>query len=152
MNSSSDKIIDGGPLFRFALLTRRWRQIIDQELRTSGLTDATWRPLFYLNVLGDGTRQKDLAEALGVKGPSLVRLLETLLDKGLIESSADAMDRRAKLLSLSSTGKACARRVQQRVQALEQQVLAVLNEEQTTQLPGIIQAFESGLDNWDKQA
>ncbi len=150
MSSSLSKIVDGGPLFRFALLTRRWRQIVDQELRTSGLTDATWRPLFYLNILGDGTRQKELAEALGVKGPSLVRLLETLQDKGLIESSADALDRRAKRLSLSSTGKACARRVQQRVQALEEQLLAVLNEEQKTLLPAIIQALESGLETWDE--
>ena len=57
---------------------------MDEELSGYGLTDATWRPLFHLGRLGDGIRQTELAEALGIQGPSLVRLLDNLERDGLI--------------------------------------------------------------------
>ena len=71
--------------FRLAYIARRLRQAVDDELRAYGLTDATWRPLVYVGRLGDGVRQKELAQALGIQGPSLVRLLDTLERHGLIE-------------------------------------------------------------------
>ena len=50
-------------------------QAVDAELQAFGLTDATWRPLAYVGRLGGGVRQKELAIALAIEGPSLVRLL-----------------------------------------------------------------------------
>ena len=61
-----------------ARLSRRLRQSVDAEMRLIGLTEATWRPLIYLRSLGDGVRQKELATAMSIEGPSLVRLLDSL--------------------------------------------------------------------------
>jgi MarR family transcriptional regulator for hemolysin len=48
------------------------------------MTEATWRPLVYVARLGAGVRQKELAIALGIEGPSLVRLLDGLERRRLI--------------------------------------------------------------------
>ena len=77
------KQIDFG--FRVARIARRLRQAVDAELRVLGLTEATWRPLAYVGRLGEGVRQRELAAALGIEGPSLVRLLDNLERRGLIE-------------------------------------------------------------------
>lgn len=86
-------------------LGRRWRRVLDEELAGYGLTDATWRPLFYLGQLGDGIRQTELADAMGIQGPSLVRLLDNLERDGLIARHEDRIDRRAKTLTMTAPGR-----------------------------------------------
>src|SRR5512146_361672 len=105
-------------VFHLGLLTRRWRQILDSEFQAAGLTDATWRPLLHLHHLGDGVRQKDLAASVGIEGPSLVRLIDTLVSKGLIQRSEDGTDRRAKLLCLTPEGQMIVARIREIAAAL----------------------------------
>jgi MarR family transcriptional regulator for hemolysin len=104
----SAKHIDFG--FRVARIARRLRQSVDAELRAFGLTEATWRPLVYVRRLGDGVRQKELATALSIEGPSLVRLLDNLERRGLIERRADESDRRARGIYLTRAGRELAKR------------------------------------------
>src|SRR5262245_17923312 len=96
--------------FRVARIARRLRQAVDAELRVLGLTEATWRPLVYVRRLGDGVRQKELATALSIEGPSLVRLLDNLERRGLIERRADESDRRARGIHLTRSGRELAKR------------------------------------------
>ena len=104
----SAKQIDFG--FRVVRIARRLRQAVDAELRVLGLTEATWRPLVYVRRLGDGVRQKELATALSIEGPSLVRLLDNLERRGLIERRADESDRRARGIYLTRPGLDLAKR------------------------------------------
>lgn len=94
--------------FSVARISRRLRQAVDAELRAFGLTEATWRPLIYVRRLGDGVRQKELAAALAIEGPSLVRLLDNLERRGLIERREDETDRRARGIHLTLSGRALA--------------------------------------------
>src|SRR5215475_10047303 len=94
----SAKQIDFG--FRVARIARRLRQAVDAELRL----------LVYVRRLGDGVRQKELATALSIEGPSLVRILDNLERRGLIERRADASDRRARGIHLTRAGRELARR------------------------------------------
>lgn len=87
------------------LLTRRWRSIMDAEVKRFGLTSATCRPLFYLGELGDGVRPKDLAEALEMERPSLGQLIDRLEDHGFIRRQDDPNDRRGKTLHLTPAGR-----------------------------------------------
>src|SRR6266404_7806280 len=103
------KHIDFG--FRVARIARRLRQAVDSELGAYGLTEATWRPLAYVGRLGGGVRQKELATALGIEGPSLVRLLDNLERRGLIERREDESDRRARGIYLTPAGHDLAVRV-----------------------------------------
>jgi MarR family transcriptional regulator for hemolysin len=96
--------------FLVARIARRLRQAVDAEMRLIGLTEATWRPLVYVRSLGDGVRQKDLASAMSIEGPSLVRLLDSLERRGFIERREDENDRRARGIHLTRTGRDLAMR------------------------------------------
>src|SRR3977135_3369780 len=105
----SAKQIDFG--FRVARIARRLRQAVDAELRVLGLTEATWRPLVYVRRLGGGVRQKELATAMSIEGPSLVRLLDNLERRGLIERREDEPARRSRGTHLTRAGRDLAVRV-----------------------------------------
>src|SRR5882724_12042463 len=110
--------------FNVARLARRLRQAVDAELQVFGLTEATWRPLAYVGRLGDGVRQKELAAALGIEGPSLVRLLDNLERRGLIERREHETDRRARGLHLTAAGRELAIRVAKIGSELQRRALA----------------------------
>src|SRR5512140_2496923 len=124
MDMSGTKIDRSNLLYHLGLLTRRWRQILDAEFNAAGLTDATWRPLLHLHILGDGVRQKELAASVGIEGPSLVRLLDTLVVKGLIQRSEDGTDRRAKQLCLTHEGQSVVVQIREIVTTLENELLS----------------------------
>jgi MarR family transcriptional regulator for hemolysin len=87
-------------------LARRWRNVVDAELRVFGVTSATWRALFHLGELGDGVRPKDLAEALEMERPSLTQLLDRLEAAGLVTRREDPEDHRGKTVHLTDAGRA----------------------------------------------
>jgi MarR family transcriptional regulator for hemolysin len=87
-------------------LHNRWRRLLNEELHALGLTDANWRPLFHLGRLGDGLKQKELADAMFIEGPSLVRLLDNLERNALIMRVDDLSDRRCKLIHMTEAGRA----------------------------------------------
>jgi len=89
---------------RLNRISQGLRRAIDEELRALGLTDATWRPLFHLGRLGDGLKQKELAEALMIEGPSLVPLLDNLEANGLVVRVESPEDRRCKLIQMTPAG------------------------------------------------
>lgn len=145
MTSELKKVNKENLLYRLAFLTRRWRQVLDNAFQSSGLTDAAWRPLLHLHHLGDGIRQKDLAASLGIEGPSLTRLLDQLIAKGLIERLEDASDRRAKLLTLSPQGRVMVTRIASKVAALEENLLSQFSEQEIDQMAGFVERLENAL-------
>lgn len=138
-------------LFRLSCLTRRWRQVLDAEFHSAGVTDATWRPLLHLHILGDGIRQKDLAASIGIEGPSLVRLIDTLIAKGLIERSTDSRDRRAKLLCLTLAGREVVARIRETVTRLEDELLSSCNDSDIARFGQFIMDLETSAGNIRKQ-
>ncbi|GAL97590.1 MarR family transcriptional regulator [Acetobacter tropicalis NRIC 0312] len=91
--------------YRLARLASVWRREIDADLREFGLTDATWRPIYYLNFSSAPVRQTDLARSLSLEAPSLVRLLDVLEKRGFIVREIDEDDRRSKLVSITEEGR-----------------------------------------------
>lgn len=95
------------------VLSRAYRGAADKALADYGLSQATAWPVILAGRLGDGVRQGALAEALGVEGPSLVRVLDQLVAAGLMERREDAHDRRAKTLHLTEAGHALRAQVEE---------------------------------------
>jgi MarR family transcriptional regulator, transcriptional regulator for hemolysin len=147
MDVSKTQITRSNLLFRLALLTRSWRHVLDSEFQSHGLTDATWRPLLHLHSLGDGVRQKDLAASIGIEGPSLVRLLDTLSTKGLIRRREDSTDRRAKLLFLTPEGQLLTDRIQKTVMSLENELFGAFSEDEISRIADFIMRLESAMSN-----
>ena len=72
---------------------RRWRTLLDARVKHLGLTQARWIALLHLRHSGCRA-QRDLADKIGVEGPTLVRLLDALQERGLIERLEALMGRR----------------------------------------------------------
>jgi MarR family transcriptional regulator, transcriptional regulator for hemolysin len=151
MNPSKPKIYHNNLIYHLGLLTRRWRQVLDSEFQAVGLTDATWRPLLHLHMLGNGVRQKDLAGSIGIEGPSLVRLLDMLIAKGLILRSEDAADRRAKLLCLTQKGELLVVQIKETVSSLENKLLSPFSDSEIAQFGQFVLSLESIVSDARKQ-
>ncbi|MDP6708180.1 MAG: MarR family transcriptional regulator [Alphaproteobacteria bacterium] len=87
---------------RLGEVARLWRVQMNRRLQSHGLSVAQWLVLRALARKGDGTVQRDLAEAIGVEGSTLVGLLDRLAKAGLIERREAAHDRRYKSVHLSA--------------------------------------------------
>ncbi|GFE61812.1 MarR family winged helix-turn-helix transcriptional regulator [Geobacter sp. AOG2] len=151
MYNSSSTIDRSNLFFHLGLLTRHWRQVLDATFHSAGLTDATWRPLLHLYLLGEGVRQKDLAASVGIEGPSLVRLLDALVAKGLVRRSEDATDRRAKLLLLTPEGQAAVARVRKTLTILDNEILAPYSDEEIAAFGTFIASLESAVNTVRKR-
>ena len=84
----------------------RVRFAMDDKFKPIGITDATWRTLYFLRQEGNGLQQKELARTMGIESPSLVRLLDNLADKSLIERRTDPSDRRSNTIYLTKKSEA----------------------------------------------
>jgi len=151
MNIPLNTIGNDNQPFRLIRLTKRWRQVVEQKVQLSGLTDATWRPLLHLLLLGNGIRQKDLADSIGITGPSLVRLLDTLINNQLIVRNEDADDRRAKKLYLTAAGETLARQIQESVQEIDELLLQGFSAEELKQMLDFTSRLENNLDTIIRQ-
>lgn len=88
------------------VVSRRYRKEMDAIFADKDLSDATSLPLRFLVRQDRPLRQRDLAEQLDIEGPTLVRVLDTLAQKGLVRRTEDPDDRRAKLVSATKAGRA----------------------------------------------
>ncbi|GLH76212.1 MarR family transcriptional regulator [Bradyrhizobium sp. SSBR45G] len=84
--------------------SRILRNYIDHRAKQRGTTRAQWVVLFRLRAQ-EGMSQVDLADVLELQPISLVRLLDRLVEQGLLERRHDPRDRRANRLHLTSAGR-----------------------------------------------
>jgi MarR family transcriptional regulator for hemolysin len=84
--------------------SRLLRNYIDHRAKTRGTTRAQWIVLFRLRQQ-EGLSQVDLADVLELQPISLVRLLDRLVEHGLLERRHDPKDRRANRLFLTASGR-----------------------------------------------
>ncbi|WP_313519824.1 MarR family transcriptional regulator [Pseudomonas sp.] len=94
---------------RFAMqvsqLSRAWRSELDRRLAGLGLSQARWLVLLHLGRFAEQPTQRELAQSVGVEGPTLARLLDSLEAQGLVRRLAVPEDRRAKKIALSPEAK-----------------------------------------------
>jgi MarR family transcriptional regulator, transcriptional regulator for hemolysin len=84
--------------------SRFLRNYVDHRAKTRGTTRAQWIVLFRLREQ-EGLSQVDLADVLELQPISLVRLLDRLVEHGLVERRSDPRDRRANRLFLTAAGR-----------------------------------------------
>ena len=84
--------------------SRLLRNYIDNRAKGRGTTRAQWIVLFRLRQQ-EGLSQVDLADVLELQPISLVRLLDRLVEHGLLERRHDPRDRRANRLFLTARGR-----------------------------------------------
>jgi len=85
---------------------RAWRTKLDQRLRPLGLSQGKWRTLIHLSQGGNKLTQKEIAERMGIEGPTLAGLLDRLQEDGWVERGGSPNDRRCKMVHLQRRSKA----------------------------------------------
>ena len=84
--------------------SRLLRNYVDHRAKSRGTTRAQWIVLFRLREQ-EGLSQVDLADVLELQPISLVRLLDRLVEHGLVERRSDPKDRRTNRLFLTAAGR-----------------------------------------------
>ncbi len=88
--------------YSVAMTNRVLRKALDAELGRYGITFSQWQVLAGLALEGEASQVR-LAELIGVEGPTLVRILDRMEQKGWIRRRVSSRDRRQKIIS--PTGK-----------------------------------------------
>ncbi len=134
---------------RFGLLVisvaRLWRRAADKALDDCGLSHATAMPLVMLSRLGDNIRQGVLADQLGFEGPSLVRIVDLLMEEGLVTRAEDAADRRAKILSLTDAGRQRVIEIERLLAVLRADLLKNVSDAELRNSVGVLERLETML-------
>jgi len=85
--------------------SRAYRAAADKVAADYGLSQATGLPVLVISRFGgDGIRPGMLAEMLSLEPSSLVRIVDQLIQSGLLARHEDPQDRRAKILQLTEEG------------------------------------------------
>lgn len=108
--------------------SRAYKAMADKVASQYSLSQATALPVLLLGRFGpEGARPGILAEALGVEPSSLVRVVDLLIESGLIERHDDPLDRRAKLLRLTADGTTRAAQMEAALIPFRQHIFADLD-------------------------
>jgi len=97
----------GHLLFQLMLSMRRE---VEGRMAELGLTDAQWKPLWYLKE-GKADTAFELAKEMSIDAGAMTRMLDRLAAKGLIERVRSETDRRVVHLRLTPEGHAAVEKV-----------------------------------------
>ena len=118
---------------RFAMqvaqLSRAWRSELDRRLVGLGLSQARWLVLLHLARFSEMPTQRELAQSVGVEGPTLARLLDSLESQGLVTRVAVPEDRRAKKIALQPDAQPLIEKIEAISTQLRHEVFAGIDEE-----------------------
>lgn len=114
---------------QLAQLSRGWRAELDRRLAGLGLSQARWLVLLHLARFEAAPTQRELAASVGVEGPTLARLLDSLETQGLVRRQAVAEDRRAKQISLSESALPLIKQIESIANALRVELFSGINEQ-----------------------
>ena len=115
---------------RLGLGARLWRAEIDRRLAAFGLTESRWLTLLHLSRLPEAATQRELAAAVGVQGPTLVRTLDRLEAEGLIERRTEAADRRTKSVHLRAAATPVLERIEATAAAVRAEIFSDISSDE----------------------
>jgi MarR family transcriptional regulator for hemolysin len=107
---------------------RLWRKLLDERLRAAGQTQPRWRVLAWAR-MRPGITQTELAQRMGIAGPTLVRILDSLNAQSLIERRENAGDRRVKEVHLTAQAEPLVRKISQEVRIIRHALLDGVRDE-----------------------
>ena len=110
-------------------MSRGWRAELDRRLADLGLSQARWLVLLHLARFEEPPTQRELAQSVGVEGPTLARLLDSLENQGLVQRHAVVEDRRAKKIVLCDSARPLIQQIEAIATALRVELFAGIDEE-----------------------
>ncbi|KLN97282.1 transcriptional regulator SlyA [Moellerella wisconsensis] len=128
-----------------ARLVRVWRALIDYRLKPLKLTQTHWVTLHNISQLPPDQSQIQLAKAIGIEQPSLVRTLDQLEEKKLITRHTCANDRRAKRIKLTDESIPFIKQVDDVISSTRDEILGGITEAELFTLSSLILKLEKNI-------
>ena len=132
-------------------LVRIWRALIDHRLKPLELTQTHWVTLHNIHQLPPEQSQIQLAKAIGIEQPSLVRTLDQLEEKGLIARQTCASDRRAKRIKLTEKAEPLIEKMEDVIDKTRQEILTGISKEEEKLLISLIARLEQNIIDLQSQ-
>ncbi|WP_067565523.1 transcriptional regulator SlyA [Candidatus Doolittlea endobia] len=126
-------------------LVRVWRALIDHRLKPLELTQTHWITLHKICQLPPERSQIQLAKAIGIEQPSLVRTLDQLEEKGFITRHICANDRRAKRIKLTALAEPIIKAVNNVIDSTRNEILNGISQEEIKILSSLIAKLEKNI-------
>ncbi|ASP34206.1 homoprotocatechuate degradation operon regulator HpaR [Labrenzia sp. VG12] len=114
---------------------------IREMLADSGITEQQWRILRVLEEFGPQDAST-LAERACLLLPSQTRIVQTLLEKGLVTRQADEKDRRKQTVAITDAGRAIIEEKLDDARAIAARIEEVIGKEKLAQLLDILEDFQ----------
>ncbi|AEX52636.1 transcriptional regulator SlyA [Rahnella aquatilis] len=128
-----------------ARLVRAWRALIDDRLKPLELTQTHWVTLHNINMLPPEQSQIQLAKAIGIEQPSLVRTLDQLEEKKLITRQTCASDRRAKRIKLTEEAAPIINEMESVIDSTRKEILSGMSSSEIELLGGMLSRLEKNI-------
>lgn len=126
---------------------RVMRVKLDQRLRPLGLSQAKWRTIVNVAQAGEGITQKELADRLGVEGPTLVRTLDRLQADGWLERRGCPDDRRSKRVFLLERSHETLRHIASVAEQLRTEALEGVSEDDIRRCREVLERVKSRVES-----
>ncbi len=122
---------------------RSWRQAIDQRLKDLGVSQAAWLTIAMVAKADSAPSQKQLADLLGVEGPTVVAMIDRLVASNYVERIASPIDRRVKLIALTAAGQALYAKVKSRADVFRAELLDGFDAEALRAATGLLEQVQT---------
>lgn len=122
------------------LTARRWTTHADGLVRAAtGHTRARWQTLSALTFSDGPVGTLDLARRMGLRWPTLIRVLNELEAEGLVDRARDETDGRLRMIAITPQGRALVDRVLTILNPARADVLSVFSDEELVTAERLIQ-------------
>lgn len=137
MTDAVTRLADFMP-YRISITSNAISDLIAREYRSRfGLKIAEWRVMAVLGDVGEAT-QRELVAATRMDKVAVNRATKALGERALVQRAPNMRDGRSHHLALSAGGKALYAEIMPLALEMEAQVLAVLGNDEQTQLAGLL--------------
>lgn len=104
--SSNQFLLEDCIAFMACRDSKRIADSVEQKLAPHNITRVQWNALYYVDLRSDQPiTQRELADLMGLREPTMVRLIDRMEKNGLLERQPSKHDRRQNNLVLTKKGK-----------------------------------------------
>lgn len=101
---------------------RRWRKLANERVKHLGQTMARLEALYLVAYSGQDLNQGELARLISVEGPTMVHMLNSLAQEGLIERHQSETDRRVTINRITERGQAKIHEIMRELSMIREEV------------------------------
>ena len=125
---------------------RRWRKLANDRIKGIGQNMARWETLYLMAASDEELSQGELARVVGVEGPTMVSMLNSLERDGLIERYQSNVDRRVTHNRVTEKGWQATRDIMKITNELRTEVLRGIDPDKLAVTLDVLERIHARLD------